>query len=40
MTKNKDITNEIANSLRQVKLAREGKIKLTTLENLIKELEN
>ncbi len=37
---NQDITDEIANSLGQVKLAREGKIKLKTLEILIEELEN
>ncbi len=35
-----DITLHIANGLRQVKLAKEGKIKLNTLENLINELDD
>lgn len=35
-----DITDHIANGLRQVKLAKEGKIRLNTLENLIDELDN
>lgn len=35
-----DITAHIANGLRQVKLAKEGKIHLNTLDNLINELDN
>ena len=35
-----DITIHIANGLRQVKLAREGKIRLNTLDNLLDELDD
>lgn len=35
-----DITIHIANGLRQVKLAKEGKIRLNTLDNLLDELDN
>ncbi len=35
-----DITGHIENGLRQIKLAKEGKIRLNTLENLINELDN
>ncbi len=36
---NPDITLQIANALSQVKLAKEGKIRLNTLEHLINELD-
>lgn len=39
-TSNPDITHQIANALRQVKLAKEGKIRLNTLEKLINELDD
>ena len=35
-----DITLHIANALRQVKLAKEGKLQLNTLDNLIDELDD
>ena len=35
-----DITIHIANGLRQVKLAKEGKIRLNTLDNLLDELDD
>lgn len=35
-----DITTQIANGLKQVKLAKEGKIRLNTLDNLIDELDD
>ncbi len=35
-----DITMNIANGLRQVKLAKEGKIQLNTLDNLLDELDD
>ncbi len=35
-----NITHQIANALNQLKLAKEGKIKLNTLENLINELDD
>lgn len=35
-----DITRHIADGLRQVKLAREGKIQLNTLDSLLDELED
>ena len=35
-----DITINIANGLRQVKLAKEGKIRLNTLDNLLDELDD
>lgn len=35
-----DITIHIANGLRQVKLAKEGKIQLNTLDNLLDELDD
>lgn len=35
-----DITEHIANGLRQVKMAKEGKIELNSLDNLIDELES
>lgn len=35
-----DITMHIANGLRQVKLAKEGKISLNTLDSLLDELDN
>ena len=35
-----DITILIANGLRQVKLAKEGKIQLNTLDNLLDELDD
>ncbi len=38
--KEEDITSHIANGLIQVKLAKEGKIRLNTLENLINELDD
>ncbi len=38
-TSNPDITLQIANGLRDVKLAKEGKIQLNTLENLINKLD-
>lgn len=33
-----DITMHIANGLRQVKLAKEGKIRLDTLDNLLHDI--
>ncbi len=38
-TSHPDITLQIANGLRDVKLAKEGKIQLNTLDNLINELD-
>ena len=35
-----DITIHIANGLKQVKLAKEGKIRLNTLDNLLDELDD
>ncbi len=35
-----DITIHIANGLRQVKLAKEGTIRLNTLDNLLAELDD
>lgn len=35
-----DITIHIANGLRQVKLAKEGKIRLNTLDSLLDELDD
>lgn len=35
-----DITIHIANGLRQVKLAKEGKLQLNTLDNLLDELDD
>ncbi len=37
---NEDITDHLANGLRYVKLAKEGKFELNTLDNLIDELDN
>lgn len=35
-----DITIHIANGLKQVKLAKEGKLQLNTLDNLLDELDD
>lgn len=39
-TRNTDITLQIASGLRYVKLAKEGEIRLNTLEHLINELDD